>query len=227
MDRRPNAQSRIDTVVVGGGIVGICLACFLAEEGVETAILDAGRAGGTMTNAGSLHVQMQSRFMQLHPHLIDAMESTLHLYPKAVRFWQALEKTLGATFDLRVTGGLMVAESPEQLDFLAHKAERERALGLELEILDRGALEEVAPYLGAPILGAELCHMEGKLNPLLANAALHDWRRKLGVPYLSRAVLRIERDGGGFLLHTAEEPISRRPRGARHGLGDAAARRRP
>ena len=57
--------------------------------------------------------------MRLYPDLVPGLESTLHLYPKAVRFWQALEAELGGGFDLKVTGGLMVAESREQLDFLA------------------------------------------------------------------------------------------------------------
>jgi glycine/D-amino acid oxidase-like deaminating enzyme len=207
MGRLPPAQSHFDTVVVGGGIVGVSLACFLAKEGVQVAIIDAGRAGGTTTNAGSLHVQMQSRFMQVYPDLVAGMESTLHLYPKAVRFWQALEKEIGARFDLKITGGLMVAETREQLDFLAHKAERERTLGVEAEILERAALEEAAPYLGPCIVGAELCRMEGKLNPLLANAALHDWRRRLGVAYLNRTVTRIERDGRAFAIDAVQEPL--------------------
>ncbi|MBA3518126.1 MAG: FAD-binding oxidoreductase, partial [Rhizobiales bacterium] len=64
-------------VIVGGGIVGHCLAGFLAEEGLDVALIDAGRIGGSTANAGSVHVQMQSRFMRLYPHLIPGLESTL------------------------------------------------------------------------------------------------------------------------------------------------------
>ena len=69
----------------------------------------------------------------------------------------------------------MVAESREQLDFLAAKCRREQKLGLEVEMLDRAALDRIAPYLGPAVIGAEHCLTEGKLNPLLANAAI---RRK-------------------------------------------------
>ena len=51
--------------VVGGGIVGLCLAGFLAEAGHGVVLVDDGRHSGTTANAGSLHVQMQSRFMRL------------------------------------------------------------------------------------------------------------------------------------------------------------------
>jgi hypothetical protein len=60
---------------------------------------------------------MQSRFMRLYPQNVPGMELQLPLYPKAVAFWQAFQRKLGADFDLKMTGGLMVAESRDQLYF--------------------------------------------------------------------------------------------------------------
>ncbi len=200
--------AEFSAVIVGGGIVGHCLAGFLAEEGLDVALIDAGRIGGSTANAGSVHVQMQSRFMRLYPHLIPGLESTLHLYPKAVRFWQALERKLGASFDLKITGGLMVAESEEQLKFLAFKAERERSLGLEVDILDRAELDLIAPYLGPAVIGAELCHLEGKLNPLIANAVVRKWVSGLGVQILEEEPVRhIDSGPNGFRLATTKGAI--------------------
>src|SRR4029450_6311408 len=105
------ALPAVGTLVIGGGIVGLTLAGFLAAEGVEVAVIDDGRVGGTTANAGSLHVQMQSRFMRLYPDLVPGLESTLHLYPKAVAFWRAFEAELGADFDLKITGGLLAGPS--------------------------------------------------------------------------------------------------------------------
>ena len=161
-----------DAVVIGGGIVGMALAAFLAEAGRDVMLVDRGEGGGSTANAGSLHVQMQSRFMQLYPENVPGMERQLPLYPKATRFWQALETRLGADFELKKNGGLMVAENRQQLDFLHVKAERERKLGLSVDVLERDALERIAPYFGPAVVGAEICHDEGKLNPLRANAAL-------------------------------------------------------
>jgi glycine/D-amino acid oxidase-like deaminating enzyme len=198
----------IQTVVVGGGILGLCVAGFLAEEGREVAIVDAGRPEGTTTNAGSLHVQMQSRFMRMHPDQVPALESGLHLYPKAVRFWFELQRHLDADFGLKASGGLMVAESREQLDFLAAKAERERSLGLDSRILDRDELDQIAPYLGPEVVGAELCADEGRIDALKANAALRRWVRGAGVTVIREtAVDRVRRDGGRFELDTARGTI--------------------
>jgi glycine/D-amino acid oxidase-like deaminating enzyme len=203
-NRRKSYPTEIDTVIVGGGLIGSCVAGFLAEEGVGVALIDDGRIGGTTANAGSLHVQMQSRFMRLYPQNVPGMELQLPLYPKAVAFWQAFQRKLDRDFDLKMTGGLMVAESREQLDFLAQKAKRERELGLDVEILERPELDRIAPYLGPAVVGAEICFTEGKLNPLLCNAAIRDWLIARGVQLIEgETALRIARTGAGFHVTTA------------------------
>jgi glycine/D-amino acid oxidase-like deaminating enzyme len=198
----------IDVAVIGGGIVGSCLAGFLAEDGVGVAVIDDGRIGGSNANAGSLHVQMQSRFMQLYPQNVPGMEQQLPLYPKAVAFWRALQARLGADFDLKMTGGLMVAESRDQLDFLRVKATRERQLGLDVEVFDRTELDRIAPYFGPAVVGAELCANEGKLNPLLCNAAIRSWILRKGVVLLEGETAGpIRAVAGGFSVATGRGAI--------------------
>lgn len=198
----------IDVLVIGGGIVGSCLAGFLAEDGVGVALIDDGQIGGSNANAGSLHVQMQSRFMRLYPQNVPGMERQLPLYPKAVAFWQTMQARLGADFDLKMTGGLMVAESQDQLGFLKIKARRERELGLDVDILDRAALDRIAPYFGPDVVGAEICANEGKLNPLLCNAAIRRWILEKGVVLIegeSAGPIRSERRS--FIVETKRGSI--------------------
>ena len=195
----------IDTVVIGGGIVGSCLAAFLAEEGDQVACVDAGHHSGSTANAGSLHVQMQSRNIRLSPQLIPELEHALSLYPKAVEAWKELNSKLGVNIDLRVEGGLMVAETAEQFDFLQKKCEREIVLGLNVEMLERTQIERIAPYLGESIVGAELCADEGKVNPLLANRAIKKMARAAGVRFFyGLRIENIEMKQNDILLHTRD-----------------------
>ena len=141
--------------------------------------------------------------MRLYPDQVPALESSLHLYPKAVAFWLELERHLGADFGIEISGGLMVAETWEQLDFLARKAERERALGVDARIVERPDVEQVAPYLGPAVLGGEMCGHEGRVDPLKTNAGLRDWARGAGVALIDEThVDRVSRDGKRFELHT-------------------------
>lgn len=199
----------IGVLVIGGGVVGTAAAGFLAREGAEVAVIDAGYIGGTTANAGSLHVQMQSVFLQRFPHLVPQLESSLYLYKLAAAYWQTFQDDeLKTDCEVKVSGGLMIAEDEKQLAFLAKKAKRERELGLDSIILDRSELERIAPYLGPAVIGAELCAHEGKVNPLLANAAMRRWARELGAIQLTEEpVARIERNGAAFRVTTAKGVI--------------------
>ncbi|MEO1078241.1 MAG: FAD-dependent oxidoreductase [Pseudomonadota bacterium] len=180
-----------DLIVVGGGIVGLCAALRAAEAAMRVTLIDAGTNAGSTTNAGSLHVQLQSRFMRLYPEQAHNVEASLPFYLEAVKEWERLADGLGS-MDLVRQGGLMLGEDAAQLEFLAAKAQREAAAGLSVEMLDRRALEVLAPWLGPQIIGAELCHDEGKLNPLLANRLLRERAEKLGVRFIRDRVIGIE-----------------------------------
>jgi glycine/D-amino acid oxidase-like deaminating enzyme len=203
-----NPPAEIGTVIVGGGIVGMCLAIFLADEGADVAVVDDGRHAGTTANAGGLHVQLQSRFMRLYPEMVPAFEETLPFYPLAVRHWEKLAARLGQDIELEVTGGLMVAESRDQYEFLEKKCRREQQLGLEVEMLDRAALDRIAPYFSQHIVGAEFCSDEGKVNPLLANQAIRKLALSLGIVHCTETrVAALRRAASGFEVETGRGTI--------------------
>jgi glycine/D-amino acid oxidase-like deaminating enzyme len=199
--------SEIDVLVVGGGIVGMCAALDLLREGRGVAIIDDGKHSGTTANAGSLHVQMQSRFIRLYPELAPNVERSLMLYPAGAERWRALALELHADMEIRQTGGLMVAEDEAQFSFLAAKCARERALGLDVHMLDRAELRQVAPYLGDVVWGAELCREEGKLNPLKANEAVRKALAALGAVQLNSARVTGIARRSGRLTATVSSPV--------------------
>lgn len=180
-----------DVLVIGGGIVGLLTAIELAERGTSVALVDAGENAGSTANAGSLHVQMQSRFIRLFPDLAPNVEAALPLYKRAAKLWEEIERRFGAC-DLVRHGGLMLAEGEAQMAFLERKAFREARRGLDVEMLDRAALDRIAPWVGPQIVGAELCRDEGKLNPLLANANLVRRCEALGIPRHTDWIERLE-----------------------------------
>jgi glycine/D-amino acid oxidase-like deaminating enzyme len=200
--------AEIGTLVIGGGIVGSCVAGFLASEGRDTTVIDAGWPGGSTANAGSIHVQMQSMFLRDFPQYVPGVERSLPLYRKAVGFWKAFQQELGEDCELRIGGGLMIAEDQRQLDLLIAKCRREKSLGLDVSILERAELDRVAPYLGPVVVGAEYCADEGKVNPLLANTAIRRWAKRKGVVFIDgEVVAQIERRAPGFRIGTARGEI--------------------
>ena len=185
-----------DVLVIGGGIVGLVAAAELAEAGARVTLVDAGHNAGSTANAGSLHVQLQSRFMQLYPEQVPRVEAALAFYRKAVERWEALDRKLGP-FEFVRKGGLMLADDEAQLAFLERKADRERSRGLDVEILDRAALDREAPWVAPGIHGAELCRDEGMINPLLANSCMIAELGRLGVSRITDRILEIEVGSAG------------------------------
>ncbi|MDH3659478.1 MAG: FAD-binding oxidoreductase [Alphaproteobacteria bacterium] len=189
-------ERAVDVAVVGGGITGLAAALALSDQGARVALFDAARHAGSDANAGSLHVQLQSRLLRLFPEEAANVESSLPVYLAAVQAWKVLDRRLGGV-ELVQKGGLMLAEGPDQLAFLEKKAERELRLGLDVAILDRDELAHLAPWLGDHVIGAELCRDEGKLNPLVANRKLLMALKRAGVAYRRCTVERLEPDALG------------------------------
>jgi len=173
-----------DLLVIGGGIVGQIAALELAGTGARVTLVDAAHNAGSTTNAGSLHVQMQSRFIRLYPEHAPNLERALPYYKQAAECWDTLEAGLGPMHLVR-KGGLMLAESSGQMAFLEEKSRREEAKGLDVALLDRAELDRIAPWIGPWIVGAELCRDEGSLNPLLVNRLLAKACADLGVICIS------------------------------------------
>jgi glycine/D-amino acid oxidase-like deaminating enzyme len=187
----------IDVLVIGGGIVGQVAAIELAQAGARVVVVDAAQNAGSTANAGSLHVQMQSRFMRLYPDQVPNVEASLPIYVAAAQEWVELDRLHGP-FELVRKGGLMLAEDAAQMAFLEQKMAREVRQGVSADLLDRPALDRIAPWVGPHIFGAELCHDEGKLNPLAANRRLRAVGDALGVGLHTDTILALESHADGI-----------------------------
>ena len=164
-----------DVVIVGGGLAGCALAYFLAVAGVEVVLLERAELNreASGTNAGSFHFQIAIH--QLTAAGWDADRDRLlddvRFMARAASMWMDLERELRADLGVHVTGGLMVAETPEQLDILVQKQRVEREGGLETEVLTGSELRTFAPYLAEDLVGATYCPSEGYANPLVTAPA--------------------------------------------------------
>ena len=192
-----------DYVVIGGGIVGTCISYYLSCSNKEVVCVDSGEFSGSNSNAGSIHVQLQSRNFRLNPHLIDNLKENLPFYKEAVNAWERLQLMLNVDFELSVNGGLMVADTEQQLKFLYKKCEEEKTAGLEVEIIGNHQIKKNYPFLSKKIVGAEFCAHEGKLNPLVANKRLQEACHKRGVKIMQCEVVNhIEFNNNEYLVKT-------------------------
>jgi glycine/D-amino acid oxidase-like deaminating enzyme len=199
-----------DVLVIGGGIIGMSLAHQLARGGVEVVVVDRGELNreASGTNAGSFHLQIAIHQLTgaETASASERLVAEVRLLVEAARLWHGLEAELGGSLDLHVTGGLMVAETPAQLQLLVDKQRLEEEAGLETHVLSGRELRDFAPYLAEDLAGATYCPLEGHANPLLAVPLLAARAVAEGAVVRTHAeVLGVEasaRGGGPFTVTT-------------------------
>jgi glycine/D-amino acid oxidase-like deaminating enzyme len=156
---------------VGGGLAGAALAYYLAAEGVDVLLLERSELSreASGTNAGSFHFQIAIHQLTerdaagSHARLLEDVRLLL----EAARLWDTLERELDGPLGLHRTGGLMVAETEQELRILHDKQAIEEEAGLETHVLEGEELRRFAPYLADDLLGATYCPAEGHANPFL------------------------------------------------------------
>jgi D-hydroxyproline dehydrogenase subunit alpha len=210
IETAPLSEQKTDVLVIGGGVLGANLAYFLAREGQDVLVVDRDdinlQASGA--NAGSLHVQLLSfDFGAKAQEGGGPAAATLPLGPLSVKLWQQIQDDCAQDLEIKITGGLMVADSEAGMRFLRSKAALERSHGIEAHVVDGADLRRLSPALSPRLLGAEWCPMEGKINPLRATYAVAAKAQERGARFLrSCNVERIERHAGStgaFTVHTS------------------------
>ncbi|MFC3712810.1 NAD(P)/FAD-dependent oxidoreductase [Sphingoaurantiacus capsulatus] len=195
-------STRFDVIVIGGGIAGCATAHYLARDGVSVALLEAGElnAFASGANAGSLHAQIpHDPFVHKGENWARAFTPAVQLFKASLDIWTGLEAELGADLEIGVGGGLLVGANDVEMRQIEAKARIERDAGLEIEMLDRAAIRERAPYLSTNAIGGAFCPSEGKANPLVVAPAFAAAARAHGAHIVSNAgEARVARTGDGY-----------------------------
>jgi glycine/D-amino acid oxidase-like deaminating enzyme len=211
VETEPLPREIVDTLVIGGGVAGSCVAYWLAQEGIDTLVVERDdmnlQASGA--NAGSLHVQLLSfDFVAGAPPAGNRAADTLPLGPASIRLWQEIERDTGEHLEITVTGGLMLGENQRDIEFLKGKIALENSRGIEAELIGANELRRMEPCIGERAIAAEWCPGEGKINPLRGTYAVIARAKELGARFRRGSdVKAIERDGRGWRVTTGRGEI--------------------
>ncbi|MBI3368936.1 MAG: FAD-binding oxidoreductase, partial [Burkholderiales bacterium] len=193
-----SATSQVDTLVIGGGVVGMSVAYGLGRAGERVQVLDEGDEAyrAARGNFGLVWVQGKGLGQP------DYARWTLQAAAQWPAFAAELARRSGVEVDLAQPGGLIMCLDDAELSARAALLGRLRD---ELDgdypfsVLDGDAVRRLIPQTGPAVAGAVMCPLDGHVSPLRLLRALVQAFEGLGGRLRAGArVEAIQCRAGGF-----------------------------
>jgi len=177
-------KSHTQVVVIGGGVVGCSVLYHLTKAGWRDVVLverDQLTSGSTWHAAGGFHT------LNGDPNVAKLQGYTIGLYDE-------LERISGQSCGLHRSGGLMLADTEERMEWLKMAHARARYLGLETSLMSAKEARQLFPLLEDKyFVGAMLDAADGNLDPAGTTHAYAKSARIAGAEiYLQNRVVELK-----------------------------------
>ncbi|OHC42994.1 MAG: D-amino-acid oxidase [Rhodobacteraceae bacterium GWE1_64_9] len=143
-----------DVVVIGGGIVGVCAAYYLARRGVKVALLEKGRIGAEQSSRNWGWCRQQNR---------DARE--LPMATKSLALWEAMAADIGQDVGFRRCGLHYLSNDEAELAGWARWRDFARGEGVVTQMLSAAEAAERGRATGKAWKGGVFSPSDGIADP--------------------------------------------------------------
>ncbi|CAN5376059.1 sarcosine oxidase subunit beta [soil metagenome] len=158
--REPEPKKDYDVIIVGGGGHGLATAYYLSKlHGItNVAVLEKSWLGSG--NIGRNTTIIRSNYL---------LPGNTPFYEKSLQLWEGLEQDFNFNAMVSQRGVLNLYHSDPQRDAYARRGNAMRICGVDSELLDRGAVRDMLPFLDFengrfPIMGGLLQRRGGTVR---------------------------------------------------------------
>lgn len=201
MSRAASSLPEASVAVVGGGIIGLSIACQLAREGWRVAAFEKNLIGNEASWAGAGMLSPGGE-VEGPSVLAELAKQSRGLYGDFVR---DLEQASGLAIDYQECGGLDVAYSAEELQLLEQRAAIQASAGIESKAVSAAQISTFWPRLRKErTTGGRFHPKDAILNPRDVMVALAAACRKLNVAIVQNCTVeRVEVGTKGIRIYAA------------------------
>ena len=188
-------KTSTQVVVIGGGVVGASILYHLTKNGwTDVVLLERTEltAGSTWHSAGGMHT------LNGDPNVAKLQQYTIELYKE-------IEEVSGQDCGIHITGGVMLADTPERYDWLKATHAKGRYLGMDTELISVAEAKEIHPIFDEQyFVGAMWDAHEGHVDPTGVTNAYAKAARQAGAEvYRDTWARSMNRAAdGGWEVHT-------------------------
>jgi dimethylglycine dehydrogenase len=188
-------------VVVGGGVVGCSVLFHLAKAGwTDVILLERSEltSGSTWHAAGGCHT------INGDPNVAALQKYTIELYKE-------IEELSGQSVGHHITGGVMLAATPERFDWLKSVAAKNQYQGIDADIITPEEAHDLMPLLDpAQFVGAMKTSFDGHLDPSGTTYAYAKSAKHYGARIETHCKVEdiVQAREGGWIVKTAKGDIA-------------------
>ncbi len=176
----------VDVVVIGGGIIGVCSAYYLAKLGQSVMLCEKGIVGGEQSSRNWGWVRQHGRD-----------EAELPIMMESNRLWQGLAAEVGEDLGFRQHGILYLASTEKKLSRRETWINLAKQYELESKLLSASEVAKFTAIKNNQWCGGVLTPSDGRAEPWLAMPALARGAVKQGVCIKEHCAVRtIEQTNG-------------------------------
>lgn len=170
---------RADVAIIGGGIIGVATAYFLAEKGVSVLLCEKGEIGGEQSSRNWGWCRTMGRDLREMP-----------LAQESLRLWRGLSARIGAETGFKETGTLYLCPDAKTLAKREAWLAQAQAYNVSSRILRGPQVNETLAGAAGQWAGALFTPDDGVAEPHMAAPALAHAARRRGASIVTNCAVR-------------------------------------